>query len=163
MKDTGIGMPEEFIERIFNPFEQESSEMARNNVGSGLGLTIAYNLIQMMNGTVTVKSEKDKGTEFNVTIPLELVCDNKQKARERKSRELMWGLEVLAVDDDPVVGEQIAVEKYQSSPEGSCLAVPMDGYTNAGHGRTGGNKSHSKLRQKGSSGNTCYYHVGQCL
>lgn len=100
--------------------------MARNNVGSGLGLAIVYNLIQMMNGTVTVKNEKEKGTELNVTIPLELVYDNKQKERERRSRELMWGIEVLVMDDDPIVGEQIAVEKYQSSPEGRYLAVPMD-------------------------------------
>lgn len=150
------------MERIFNLFEQESSEMVRNNIGSGLGLTIVYNLIQMMNGTVTVKSEKDKGTEYNVTIPLELVYDNKQKERERKSRELMWGTEVLGVDDDPIMGEQIAVEKYQSSPKGSYLAVLIDIRMQVMDGLEAIRAIRSSGR-KGSPRDTCYYHVGQYL
>lgn len=106
VQDTGIGMSEDFMQKIFNPFEQESAETARNNVGSGLGLAIVYNLVQLMNGTVDVKSKKGIGTTFTIHLPLELVFDDKQKEKERKSKELMEGIEVLVVDDDPIVGEQ---------------------------------------------------------
>ena len=106
VKDTGIGMSREFRSRIFQPFEQESSESARNNVGSGLGLSIVYNLIQLMGGTIEVESEKNKGTVFTVTVPLRLVEDDEQKEQQRKQQELLKGLDVLVVDDDPVVGCQ---------------------------------------------------------
>lgn len=106
VKDTGIGMSKEFRTRIFQPFEQESPEVARNNVGSGLGLSIVYNLVQLMGGTIEVESEKNKGTAFTATIPLKLVEDDRQKEQQRKQKELMKGLDVLVVDDDPVVGCQ---------------------------------------------------------
>lgn len=70
VEDTGIGMSAEFMKKIFRPFEQESEESARNNVGSGLGLAIIYNLVQLMNGSVEVKSDKGRGTVFTVTIPM---------------------------------------------------------------------------------------------
>ena len=106
VKDTGVGMSKEFRTRIFQPFEQESPEAARNNVGSGLGLSIVYNLIQLMGGTIEVESEKNKGTAFTVTMPLKLVEDDEQKEGQRKQKELLNGLDVLIVDDDPVVGCQ---------------------------------------------------------
>lgn len=75
VRDTGIGMSEEFMERIFQPFEQENPELARNYVGSGLGLSIVYNLVQLMNGTLEVQSCQGKGSDFLVVIPLRLVRD----------------------------------------------------------------------------------------
>lgn len=109
IRDTGIGMSEEFKGRVFQPFEQESQEGARNNVGSGLGLSIVYNLAQLMGGNVEVKSKKEKGTTFDVTIPLQLVTDDYEKEWERKRRELFKDLDVLVVDDDPIIGSQTAV------------------------------------------------------
>lgn len=106
VSDTGIGMSEEFLERIFQPFEQESAGMARNKVGSGLGLAIVYNLVQMMNGTIAVQSRQGEGTTFTVNIPLELVCVDEERERRRKEEELLCGAEVLVVDDDPLVGVQ---------------------------------------------------------
>ena len=106
VKDTGCGISEEFMQRIFKPFEQESADMARNNVGSGLGLAIVYNLVQLMNGTIDVKSEQGAGTEFTVSLPLRLAKDDEAAELERKARELLKGTEVLVVDDDPVVGRQ---------------------------------------------------------
>ena len=106
VRDSGIGMSKEFRSRIFQPFEQESPEAARNNVGSGLGLSIVYNLVQLMGGTIEVESEKNKGAAFTVTIPLKLVEDDEQKERQRKQQELLNGLAVLVADDDPVVGCQ---------------------------------------------------------
>ena len=107
--DNGIGMSEEFMQRIFQPFEQENPGNARNNVGSGLGLSIVYNLVQLMGGTIGVESEKDKGSTFTVTIPFQLVSDNQEREWERKRQNLLKGFEVLVVDDDPAVGRQTAV------------------------------------------------------
>lgn len=109
VRDTGVGMSEEFMKKIFQPFEQEAPGDARNNVGSGLGLSIVYNLIQLMGGSVTVRSEKDKGSTFDVIIPLQLVSDDEEREWERKRQELLKGFSVLVVDDDPAVGRQTAV------------------------------------------------------
>ena len=70
VSDTGIGMSEEFIPKLFQPFEQETAEGARDYVGSGLGLSIVYNLTRLMDGTIQVESRKGQGTAFTVTIPL---------------------------------------------------------------------------------------------
>lgn len=105
VRDTGIGMSEEFIKRLYEPFEQESKESARNNVGSGLGLSIVYSMVQIMNGNIEVKSEKDKGTEFTVTIPLWLL-EEKRNQDDTELGDLLRGTKVLIVDDDEIVGEQ---------------------------------------------------------
>ena len=107
--DSGIGMSEEFSRRIFQPFEQECADGARNNVGSGLGLSIVYNLVQLMGGLIDVKTEQGKGSTFTVSLPFGLPEDDEDLERERKKRELLRGLEVLVADDDALVGEQTAV------------------------------------------------------
>ena len=106
VKDTGIGMSREFRSRLFMPFEQEAPETARNNIGSGLGLSIVYNLVQLMGGSIEVESEKEKGSVFTVTLPFKLAEDDQEMERQRKKRELLQGLAVLVVDDDPLVGSQ---------------------------------------------------------
>ena len=68
-------MSEEFLEKVFHPFEQEAPGDARNYVGSGLGLSIVYNLVQLMGGSVSVKSKKQEGSVFQVIIPFQLVTD----------------------------------------------------------------------------------------
>lgn len=106
VEDDGIGISKEFMRRMFQPFEQESPETARNNVGSGLGLSIVYNLVQLMNGTIHVESQPGKGTKFCISLPFGLAEGDEGKERERKHRELLRGMEVLIVDDDPIAGEQ---------------------------------------------------------
>ena len=108
VSDTGIGMSEEFMERMFQPFEQESPGSARNNVGSGLGLSIVYNLAQLMGGEVMAESSKAEGSKFTVTIPLRLVSDDAEKEWNRKRQNLLKGFRVLVADDDPSVGKQTA-------------------------------------------------------
>lgn len=108
VKDSGVGISEKFMPRIFQPFEQESPEGARNNVGSGLGLSIVYNLVQMMGGTIEVESHKGQGTAFLFTLPFGLVSDDKEAERERKARELLRDMKVLIADDDVSVGQQAA-------------------------------------------------------
>lgn len=106
--DTGIGMSEEFMEKIFQPFEQESPGGGRNNVGSGLGLSIVYNLVQLMGGDILVESKKNKGSKFTVTIPFQLVSAEAEREWEKKRQNLLRGLRVLVVDDDLNVCRQTA-------------------------------------------------------
>lgn len=108
VSDTGIGISDEFKKKLFQPFEQESSEIARNNIGSGLGLSIVYNLVQLMNGTIEVSSEKGNGTSFTATLPFGIVSSDEDAEKQRKAKELLAGLEVLVADDDEIVGEQTA-------------------------------------------------------
>lgn len=107
--DTGIGMSLDFMKRIFNPFEQEAPGNARNNVGSGLGLSIVYNLVQLMGGRISVESEKYKGSRFDFVLPFQLVSVDEEEEWERKRQNLLKGFKVLVVDDDPAVCEQTAV------------------------------------------------------
>ncbi|MEA5050015.1 MAG: response regulator [Oscillospiraceae bacterium] len=93
--DTGTGMTRSMIERLFLPFEQESTQSARKYGGSGLGLSITKNLVSLMNGSIEVQSEKDVGTTFTVQLPLECCGDSRAPAR-RKIRNLR----ALVVDDD---------------------------------------------------------------
>lgn len=109
VSDDGIGMSDEFLERISMPFEQENPGFARNRSGSGLGLSIVYNLVQLMRGTVEVESKKDIGTTFTVVVPLKLTDYDEEEEQDRKSKELLKGLKVLVVDDDNLIGEQTAV------------------------------------------------------
>lgn len=109
VSDDGIGMSDEFMKKMFQPFEQEFSKGARNNVGSGLGLAIIHNLVQLMGGHLQVESQKGKGSTFCVTIPCELVHDDEDREQRRKSRELLKDLKVLVVDDDILVGKQTSV------------------------------------------------------
>ena len=108
VSDNGIGMSEEFMDKIFQPFEQEEQGGARNKAGSGLGLSIVYNLVHMMGGFISVKSQKGKGTNFQVTLPLGVTDDDVEAERERKNRELLKGTQVLVADDDVYVGEEAA-------------------------------------------------------
>lgn len=82
IKDTGEGMSEDMLKHIFQPFEQEDGTTARKHGGSGLGLSITKNLVDLMNGTIKVKSIKNIGTEFKVSIPFkyEKLIPNEMKA-----------------------------------------------------------------------------------
>lgn len=70
VKDTGIGMSEEFIKHIFDPFERERTSTVSGIPGTGLGMSITKHLVEMMGGEITVTSKRNVGTEFVVTLPL---------------------------------------------------------------------------------------------
>ncbi|MGN0733822.1 MAG: ATP-binding protein, partial [Emergencia sp.] len=93
VKDTGIGMSSEFAERIFNPFERERTSTVSKIQGTGLGMSISKNIIDMMGGTIEVITEKDKGTEFIIRVELRLQSEHK---KVEKIQELE-GLKALVV------------------------------------------------------------------
>lgn len=72
VEDNGAGMSEEFLERMFKPFEQAESSLTSPYTGSGLGLAIVHNFVTLMNGTITVESKLGEGTKFTLTLPLEI-------------------------------------------------------------------------------------------
>lgn len=96
IKDNGIGMSQEFVEHIFEPFEREATTTKTGIQGTGLGMAITKNIIEMMNGTITVQSESGKGSEFRVELTLKLQ-DTAKNAEQIKELE---GLRALVVDDD---------------------------------------------------------------
>ena len=96
VKDTGIGMSSEFARRIFEPFERERTSTVSRIQGTGLGMAISKNIIDMMGGEIAVTTEQDKGTEFVVRLTLKL---QSERRRVEVIRELA-GLKGLVVDDD---------------------------------------------------------------
>lgn len=73
--DTGVGISEEFMEKLFVPFEQERNRLSVENGGTGLGLSIVKSIIDIMGGTITCKSKKDVGTEFTVELTSRLATE----------------------------------------------------------------------------------------
>ena len=96
IKDNGIGMSPEFAEHVFEPFERESTVTQSGIQGTGLGMAITKNIVEMMNGTISVESEAGKGSTFTVQLELKLQ-DTEKNAEQIKELE---GLRVLVVDDD---------------------------------------------------------------
>lgn len=94
--DNGIGMSPEFVEHIFEPFERESSTTKTGIQGTGLGMAITKNIVDMMGGKISVESEKGKGSTFTVELSLKLQDIVKEA---EKIKELV-GLRALVVDDD---------------------------------------------------------------
>lgn len=96
VKDNGIGMSSEFVEHIFEPFERESSTTKTGIQGTGLGMAITKNIVEMMGGEISVKSKKGEGSEFRVSLSLKLQ-DVEKNAAQIKELE---GLRAMVVDDD---------------------------------------------------------------
>lgn len=96
IKDTGVGMSEEFQKRLFDPFEREKSSTLSGIEGTGLGMSIAKNTVDMMGGSIQVQSQPNKGTTFTVAVDLR-IQDVSHRHKELKDLE---GLRALVVDDD---------------------------------------------------------------
>ncbi len=104
IKDNGIGMSAEFVEHIFEPFEREASTTKTGIQGTGLGMAITKNIVDMMGGTITVQSEKGKGSEFRVGLSLKLQDLEKNAAQIAE----LEGLRAIVVDDDCDSCESVA-------------------------------------------------------
>lgn len=149
--DDGKGMAPEFIEKVFSPFEREEDERVNKEQGTGLGMTIAYNIVKMMDGDIKVESKVNKGSKFTVTLLLTI--DEDMKEDESSSVEEIQsfdesdfeGCKVLLVDDNELNREiavellemaklevdiawngQEAVEKFETSEVGCYDFILMD-------------------------------------
>ena len=110
MQDTGIGMDEEFIPKLFEAFSQEDTANTTRYGGSGLGMAITKNIVEMMDGDIQVESEKGVGTTFFVTVTLGLVQE-------------------ADLPDDPPCAEDVPIESV--SLEGRRVLIAEDQEMNA--------------------------------
>lgn len=101
VKDTGIGMDKAFIPKIFDSFSQEDSRRSNKYGSTGLGMAITKSIVEMMNGSITVESEKGVGSEFTVFVTLKN-CDHEIY---HESVIDPADIRVLVVDDDPIAAE----------------------------------------------------------
>ena len=125
ISDTGIGMSREYLPRLFDAFSQEDSSSTSRFGSTGLGMAITKSFVELMHGTISVESEKNKGTTFTVTVTL-IDCERKN-AGEEDSILQPHEMSVLVIDDDPIACEharlvlgQVGVncEKALSGAEG---------------------------------------------
>lgn len=103
--DTGIGISEEYVNRIFESFTQAGTDVARKYGGTGLGLTISKQLVELMEGSIEVKSEIGKGTTFSFTIPFEIGSNDALNEHEvfhcsDRDIQLLNKARILLVDDN---------------------------------------------------------------
>jgi len=99
VRDTGPGIPREFQESIFEFFEQAGVGVSRRYGGSGLGLSISAQLVQLMGGQITLESEEGRGATFRFSLPFPLAAARADNGIEREPADL-HGLRVLVVDDN---------------------------------------------------------------
>jgi CheY-like chemotaxis protein len=147
--DSGIGMNQEFMQRIFKPFEQESATTVSKFGGTGLGLSICRNLVQLMHGSIEVDSKEGQGTTFTVTLPFKVEQGAVAAEPVEKPAVLLpdalSGLKILLVEDNAMNREiavsileklglvvdtaedgQVAVDKFRHSLPGTYQCILMD-------------------------------------
>ncbi len=147
MKDTGVGIDKDALNRIFEPFEREKNYTNSGIFGSGLGLTIAKRIIEMMGGSIEAESQIGKGSSFTVTLSLKLQNPSpaSSSGAKRDIYKEIKGKKILLVEDneinleietemledigfviEPAENGQIAVDKVSASKPDEYLFVLMD-------------------------------------
>ena len=146
VKDNGIGMSEEFQKKLFKPFSQEDDRSARTQYkGTGLGMAIAKEYVEMMGGSIAVESQKGAGTTFTVEIPLELTEQDIHQKQEEPVHHDLTGVNVLMAEDNDLNAElatvmledagmavtrasdgKEAVELFKNHPQGTYDIILMD-------------------------------------
>ncbi|NCC43904.1 MAG: response regulator [Clostridia bacterium] len=105
IRDTGIGISKEFMPKIFEPFTQENRFITSNTQGTGLGMAIVQKLVELMNGTISVRSELDKGTEFTVYLDFKMAEEQEEEEAPKTlsvKPVLPKGVRVLLCEDHPL-------------------------------------------------------------
>ena len=145
-RDTGIGMTEEFQKCVFEPFAQEHTGSRTKFAGTGLGMSIAKNLVEKMGGTITFESEEGAGTTFVIRVPFKINLDaDKRDEQNDVSEKSIKGLHILLAEDNELNMEiaefvlqnegaevtrawngQEAVELFRNSEPGEFDAILMD-------------------------------------
>jgi signal transduction histidine kinase/CheY-like chemotaxis protein len=110
VKDSGIGISQAFIDRIFSPFTQGESDLARRYQGTGLGLTISKKLAELMDGSISVKSQEGAGSDFILTIPCEPLEELEGERSQDDGSRYEFGPALVLVADD-IETNRILVEE----------------------------------------------------
>lgn len=145
ISDTGIGMSEEFVQHIFEPFVQEKNDARSVYQGTGIGMTIVKGMLDQMGGTIQVSSQKGIGSEFVITIPLEIASAPQPSEKKTEAEADIHGMRLMVVEDNVLNAEIIetllidqgaevtvaydgkqAVDLFRKSPEESFDAILMD-------------------------------------
>jgi len=146
VKDNGIGISEDFLPKIYEPFTQERTEQTADIGGSGLGLSIVKRLVDLMHGTIEVKSKLGEGTEFTVWLDFpKAVVQTKSEEEAKDTQKLLCGKTILLCEDNamnreiakailekngmfviPAVNGKEGAERFGKSNGGEISAVLMD-------------------------------------
>ena len=144
--DTGIGMSEEFLQHIFEPFVQEREDARSVYQGIGLGMAIVEGMVRKMGGTIEVKSKEGSGSTFVITIPFEIAPEpSENQDKKMDSAVSIDGMNLLLVEDNELNAEiaetmlkdqgvnvmltcngKQAVEAFEGAPEGTFDVILMD-------------------------------------
>ena len=121
VSDTGIGIDRDFLPDIFNVFSKEDETSTNRYGGSGLSLAVAHSYVELMNGTITVESEKHMGSVFTVTIPLKYtgsICGKEEPSLEEVQLPPLSGRRILIVEDiadnAEIVADLLELENVES-------------------------------------------------
>ncbi len=125
-QDTGIGMSEQFVKHIFEPFSQENQNARTSYAGTGLGMSIVKGIIESMGGNISVESQKGVGTTFDVTIPFEVDEDTKKNdSTNDESKEYsIKGLNILVAEDNDM---NMEIAKFLLEENGAKVIEAHDG------------------------------------
>lgn len=125
IKDTGIGMAPEFIDHIFEPFERERTSTVSGIQGTGLGMSITKNLVELMNGQIAVESRKGCGSAFTFTFTFRFgEAPAEQDMADTLSEQQLVGRHILLVEDNEL-NQEIAVTILEEA--GCIVDVAVDG------------------------------------
>lgn len=145
VEDNGIGMSEDFLTKLYEPFSQEHRAEAGNVAGTGLGLTIVKRIVDLMNGTITVESRVNKGTKFIIDLPVSRIEEDSGESAPSSQVVALKGKNILLCEDNDLNAEiaalllkeqgvkvtraengQAGVDLFASSPEGFFFSILMD-------------------------------------
>lgn len=124
IRDTGIGMSQEFIQHIFEPFSQEKKGARTTYQGTGLGMSIVKKLLEQMGGNITVTSEEGKGSNFLITLPLDIAPAPQQEVEKVEECYDIQGIRILLAEDNALNAE---IAKTLLEDAGAVLTVVADG------------------------------------
>ncbi len=124
ISDTGIGMSQDFLQHVFEPFAQEHTDARSVYNGTGLGMAIVKGLVDKMNGTITVTSQEGKGTTFVITLPFEIADPDQAQPDHAQEKADISGLHLLLAEDNALNAE---IATVLLEDQGAAVTLAKDG------------------------------------